>query len=404
MDITHCGPGRVTAMFALALAVIGPKAVAAPPAGLALQFVYDGDLWSNLSGGQRTGEVYAAHLDMSLTADANTLFGWTGTKFYWRGFADSGASISRLVGDVQGVNNWESGYRAGKLLEAWVDHVWIDSGTSLRFGLYDTATEFDKNKSQVLFLNGSQGMNRPLSLSGQNGPSTYPATSLGLRLRHEFNQHWNVKAAVLDGVPDDPAVPQATVVAISPRDGALMIGELRYHDPSGHRMAAGYWRYTADFIRLETPAAAFSNRDDGNQGFYLSGDLMLTSTPGDPLRGISTGLRLAHAEDRFNPYTWFASGVVTDIGFSRGRPEDKLGFGFAYSRTGEAFRRGQFAQHQPVRSGELTLEATYRAPVTSWISLQPDLQYVIHPANAPTRSSALVIGLRMELTFAAGEL
>lgn len=375
-----------------------------PPRGLLLQAVYDGDLWANVSGGARTGEVYAAHLDMNLSANADRLFGWRGTKLYCRGFADSGASISRLVGDVQGVNNWESGYRAGKLLEAWVDRLWTATRTSLRVGLYDTTTEFDKNKSEVLFLNGAEGMNRPLSLSGVNGPSTYPATSFGLRLRQDFDAHWSVKAALLDGVPDDPAHPAATAVDVRARDGAFAIGELRYHDPGGHRFAAGYWRYTAGFAPLDALASTGVRRQEGNDGFYLSGDVMLTSPPDDPLRGISAGLGFAHAADRFNPYAWFASGVVTDIGFWRARADDKMGIGFAYSRTGETYARGQRLQGLPVRTGELALEATYRAPLTSWLSLQPDLQYVVHPANAPTRPSALVVGLRMELGFAAGAL
>ena len=363
---------------------------------LQLQVVYDGDVWANIDGGRDTGSIYVAHLDLSLAADAESLWNWPATRLYFRGFADSGASISNRVGDIHGVNNWEAGYRGAKLLEAWIERSFNHEQSSLRFGLYDTTTEFDKNKSEVLFINNAQGMNRPLSLSGLNGPSTYSATSLGLRLRHNLDAHWTLKAGLLEGLPGDPNDPSAFAVGIRSADGALALGEVRYHDPGGHRLALGYWRYTASFDRLTASSPA---RATGNQGFYVSGDTMLISAADDPLRGISVGLRLAHADADFNRFDWFASGVITDSGFLSRRPSDKIGLGFVYSRTGDGYRRHVQAQGTVVNSGELALEATYRAPITNWLTLQPDLQYIIQPANAPTSPNAVVVGLRMEIVW-----
>ena len=387
-------PWRLTVAVCSLIVAANVHADEGATAGAVLQAVYDGDVWSNLDGGRRTGTDYAAHLDLSLAVDADKLWHWTGDQFYFRAFADSGTAFSRRTGDIHGINNWESGFRAGKLIEAWIDHNFNDAHSSLRFGLYDTTTEFDKNKSEVLFINNSQGMNRVLSLSGLNGPSTYPATSLGLRLRHAFNAKWALKVAALGGVPDDPADPAATTIKLRAPDGAFIISELRYHNPHGSRVAMGYWHYTAGFDEILT-----AQKGTGNQGFYLSGDTMLTSTPDDPLRGISSGLRVAHAEADFNRFDWFASGVLTDTGFLAARPTDKAGLGFVYSHTGAPYRRSQRAQDLPVRAGELTLEATYRAPLTSWLTLQPDIQYVIDPADAPTSRNVLVFGLRMEVTF-----
>ena len=52
-------------------------------------------------------------------------------------------------------------------------------------------------------------------------------------------------------------------------------------------------------------------------------------------------------------------------------------------------------------SNETVIEATYQAPITDWLTLQPDLQYVINPnAGIPNNfgneplSNAFVIGLR----------
>lgn len=41
----------------------------------------------------------------------------------------------------------------------------------------------------------------------------------------------------------------------------------------------------------------------------------------------------------------------------------------------------------------------YRSPVTSWLNVQPDLQYVIHPNTDPRAANALVSLIRVELSF-----
>ena len=60
----------------------------------------------------------------------------------------------------------------------------------------------------------------------------------------------------------------------------------------------------------------------------------------------------------------------------------------------------------PYAQGEPIIEATYRARLTPWLKIQPDLQYVINPgAGIPTAQSpaplknALVIGVRMTVNF-----
>jgi porin len=55
-------------------------------------------------------------------------------------------------------------------------------------------------------------------------------------------------------------------------------------------------------------------------------------------------------------------------------------------------------------SNETLLELTYQAPVTGWLTLQPDMQYGINPdAGIPNTfsthplSNALVIGMRFTI-------
>ena len=48
---------------------------------------------------------------------------------------------------------------------------------------------------------------------------------------------------------------------------------------------------------------------------------------------------------------------------------------------------------------ETIVEATYKDEVLPGLSLQPDVQYVVHPGADPTIRNALVLGLRVQFDF-----
>jgi porin len=89
------------------------------------------------------------------------------------------------------------------------------------------------------------------------------------------------------------------------------------------------------------------------------------------------------------------------VGFSwtgpiDGRKIDVLGLGATYAH----FSRGVATRDD----FELAIETFYRIRFTQWISLKPDLQYIIHPTGAgaidePIRRNALVVDLRLEVAF-----
>ena len=56
----------------------------------------------------------------------------------------------------------------------------------------------------------------------------------------------------------------------------------------------------------------------------------------------------------------------------------------------------------PVDEFELAIEVTYAAVVTSWLSVQPDLQYIINPGTDPSRDDALLLGVRTVISFTQG--
>jgi porin len=87
----------------------------------------------------------------------------------------------------------------------------------------------------------------------------------------------------------------------------------------------------------------------------------------------------------------------------------------AYARIGDAAtgldRDARFfsGTSRPVRDYEMAVELTYRAQVTPWWTVQPDLQFILHPGGhvpdptdpvglRPTRD-AVVLGVRTAIVF-----
>jgi len=70
----------------------------------------------------------------------------------------------------------------------------------------------------------------------------------------------------------------------------------------------------------------------------------------------------------------------------------------AAASMGSHFRRAQPAGDEPVPA-EITIELTYLAQAISRLSIQPDLQYVVHTGGTRALSNALVPGLRIALAY-----
>ena len=91
-----------------------------------------------------------------------------------------------------------------------------------------------------------------------------------------------------------------------------------------------------------------------------------------------------------------------------GRSEDSLGLavGYAHVSPGPAQVAATSASTLPSRRGETVIELSYKAKLTEEWSIQPDVQYIIHPDGrlvsvaawtagpAAGVSNALVLGVR----------
>lgn len=274
-----------------------------------LSAAYTAEVWRN-EGGVKDGWRYLDNLDVVLEADLERAVGWEGATGLVYFLYNNGASLSELTGDIHIVSNIETGVRAARLYEAWIEQQIADTA-SIKVGLYDLNSEFDALETSALFI----------------------------------------------------AIAEADW-----RSGGL-------------RLLAGGWRYSEKQDRVDGQGAASSG------GAYLRGEACLH---GAEHCTIAVFGRAGIASGASNPYDAFLSGGLVYM------PSEGEQMGLAVAR---AIASNVAAIDEGRANTETVIEATYARELTHWLSVQPDVQYVINPGAGPDTRNALVMGLRVSIGF-----
>ena len=342
-----------------------------------LNATYTADYWANVSGGLQRDSAYLDKLN--------------GVEIFFYGLYNNGTPFSEtIVGDAQIVSNIETGVQALRLYEAWAN-VEIGRRSELLFRLYDLNSEFDTLESSALFLHSAHGIGTDIAQAGLNGPSIFPITGLSLRLATQWNERWTTRLAILDGAPGDAEDPADTVIQLSEEEGALLIGEIGYTRAQS-RLLLGAWGYTASFSTDPLDLSDSTERSYGNSGAYVRGKTILREA--NPT--IAAFARFGQVFGDFNIFSQFISSGITwrRLGSS---PDDEFGVAFAWAETSDYVRDLAESSGRALDGREIAIELTYRFPVSEWLTLQPNVQYVINPSLDPTLDDALAIGVRFEL-------
>jgi len=155
----------------------------------------------------------------------------------------------------------------------------------------------------------------------------------------------------------------------------------------GRYRAGGYYDSNA-YTSLTNPG----RQQTGNYGFFLLGEQMVYREGGPGIgQGLSLfGVLIYAPQQRINTLPWFVSAGASYRGLVPGRVKDTAGFALYY---------GGFSRDLPGQTYELVLEWTYAIAVARWLTVQPDLQYVINPGGRSSVGSAVVVGAQLAVEF-----
>ncbi len=407
------GPG----CFAPPAAAQAPVKVPGWPASVRAELFYVGDVFAPTTGGLSREAVYLDNLDLMLDLDLEALLKLSKTSLRVHVQSNRGSSASERVGDFQGLSNIEAPSE-WRLYEAWVEHNLLPGRLSVLAGVYDLNAEFDVIRVAGDFLNSSFGFGPDFSSTGISGPSTFPLTTLGVRVTLRPYPSIYGRLAVMDGSPGDPADPDRSRFALGNGEGALIAWEVGYNQAApgvmvikdepptrvqegGRRigrsrtvqrarmkLSLGGWAYTRDFDAWEVGEPA-----QKSWGVYALGERLLYVEPGDA-GSLSAFVRAGTANADVNRLSAYLGGGLVYAGLIPGRTDDVLGFAVAHARNGSPFLRAFEGAGERFERAETVLEGIYLAQLGEFFQLEPNLQWIVNPGMDPAVENALVLGLR----------
>ncbi len=386
-------------------------------AGLELGIDYTGEALGVVSGGVKRGVVYDGQLMVSLDADLDKMAGWSGATARASFLEVHGRSPSGTrVGDALfAVSNIEA-QPGPRLFELWLEQSFAGDRLKIRAGQILADGEFAVSDTAGGLINGAFGWPAIAAADMTAGGPAYPLTAPGVLLRAKPAKDVTVMAAVYSGNPagpgcaGDPQVcdPDGTNFRLG--GGALWMGEVQYAAKLGDAglpgtYKLGAWRETGAFPNQLTGA----NDEHGDLGGYAVIDQMVWRRAGADDQGLSVFLRGGVAPADRNLISWYVDGGVGFKGPFASRPDDRLTLGLAYANVSRDAADADRAAGPPTpeRDYEAAIELSYMARLTLWWTLQPDLQYIVHPGGrilnprtgVGTLPDTLVVGVRTALSF-----
>ncbi len=355
--------------------------------GLTIESIVTLDTIGNLSGGAKRGTVFLGNYDLTATLDTDKAIGLPGGTLFVYLLGNFGEAPSALVGDTQVSDNIEA-YETFKLYEAWYDQLLFDDTLSILVGLHDYNSEFYSLEYASGLLNSSFGVGPDVA---QVGPSIFSTTSLAARVKTKILERGYLMGALYDGVPGDPNNPRGTHIDLSSDDGLFYAAELGMLGEAGrdyYKVGLGFWYQTTDFEDFS--GAEHSN----NHGFYLIGERALYSEDGAG-QGLGGFVQIGLPRESRNQIGQYAGAGLSYTGLIPNRDEDVLSFGVAHARNSDEYRN---ATEGALRA-ETALELNYRGVITPYLSVTPDLQWIIDPGTTAGVDDALAIGVRVELSL-----
>jgi porin len=214
------------------------------------------------------------------------------------------------------------------------------------------------------------------------GAFGYPDTTWGARIKVEPVKQFYAMVGAYNG---DPRLKdgERNGVDFSIRGPLFLIGEF------GLRRS-----YGKDAAGLATNLKLGADYDGGRYGLYLVVDQELVrwgDSRQDRHLGAFGAVTFTPDWDA-NPVPLFFDAGLVLYGPSQRRPKDFVGFAVVYGSYSGAATMND-------RDFEMTLEWTYGAKLVPGLTLQPDVQYVIHPGGHQAIPNALAIGLNFVVTL-----
>ena len=373
------------------------------------EYLYTGEVFTNARGGLNTNDAtaYRGNFDLIMKADLEKMHFAPGGNFFLYAETGHGHGITRDVGDFQVLSNIDAPDFT-QVSEYWWERGLWDDLIRVRLGKQDCNAEF-----AVVDLGGSF-INSSFGVPGNIPMPTFPAPSAAAVVFFKLTERTTFKAGVWDGAP------QIGNWGFSGEGVTFSIYEFKTKWNLGRRhlpgdFHAGMWYHSGQFddvtpltpmstslaLRIFDPRLpqlakggdgigieAAGDVYRGNHGVYLGCDQLIwkESREEKDEQGLGVFAQYSWAPPDRNLAPQYLGGGLVYKGLVPNRDDDVLGLGVAHM---------VFSDRVPDISSETAIELFYKARLTKWADLQPDLQYIAKPSGR--ERDAFAVGMRFEI-------
>jgi porin len=402
--------------------------------GITLNFTDSENLLGNLAGGVKQGATMQGVVTGTMELDTGKAFGLQGGTLHVTALQIHGRSLSPYYLDNLQAANGNEAEDTTRLWELWYDQAFDYGKFDLKLGQQSIDNEFIVSQYSGLFVNTMAGWPLIPSEDLYGGGPADPLASVGARLQARPCDNTTILVGVFDDNPgggafsDDAQALDATGAKFNLNTGALFIAALQYavNEPAVGQMVQadqpppsglpgtykiGFWYDTGFFPdqRFGTDGLSLANPNShgnpgehkGNYSLYGVADQTVWQSASDNARGLNIFARIMGAPETQNLIYFSFNGGVTLTAPLPGRDSDQAGIDFGLGKVSGRAAGLDRDGGVTARGTEELIELTYQAQVISWLTLQPDIQYVVNPGAGVQDPADPTHNLRNEFVFGA---
>lgn len=394
--------------------------------GVDIKMGYVGESASNLRGGyqpHRHVTRYSDQFSLGVKVDLEKLAGWDETEFSFALSNRNGSELDEVTSDpraksfnaTQEINGRGSVTRIGQL---WLSKGWLNDKINIKAGRYAVSDEFAAEDCvfQNLAFCGSQPGNYVDSI--HNGPISQWAA----RVRYRFTDEVYGQIGAYNVNPSNLDNDNGLKVHVQGTTGTLVPVELVWTPqinqlPGEYRI--GYYHSTAEapdvYKDINNQPAALTGADyrtnSSRHGSWIVAKQQLTSVAGDSSRGLTVVASATFMDRASTPVDSYQKAALLYKGLFDARPADTIGFGVARIHGSSRFLRNAKTANEvsgatfedpgyiPEQHTMYVAELNYRAQLTGWLSVLPNLQYLKNPDGQREVDNTWVAGLQVQTQF-----
>ncbi len=364
---------------------------------------YTAQVMGNPGGGQSRGFTYSGTLQASINWDLHRLLGIPGLSLNIGGAWSTGKDLSAdYIGNIFTVQSAytapDSGTNNLTLGELYLQQRLFNDSLVIAAGRLAPGTTFVLMPVLNNYVNAA--INPGLFALGINDASfTFyaPGVEWGAQAIYNITPALQLAAGAFNTNQSSALGGKGGVNFAFQQGnrGALSVVQLNYllNDAPGDTGLPGQYSFggfydSNRFTSLSNPNVAKS----GTYSIYGMFQQMVYRDGGTgSQKGLTVWAETALApKSRVNTMPYFMGGGVSYRGPLPGRENDIAAAGVIY---------GTFSRYIPRTTAETLIEMNYQVTFNRWLSITPDVQYVIRPSGTSAIKNAFVLGTQMAIVF-----